>query len=262
MGDSVHFATRQGGSYSSGFNGFPFQIIDVAVYPPVDWTELKAACLGPLTLQQAIGMFWRVSTWRFQFTAQVYVQQYNWMFIEDGYGYYEPGEVFIVTEEIDEELQVGLSEKHLCTRDNTFDSKTFSVGELTVQLDFGAFQMLYKDEDSYYSPVVGNVYVALQDGLYQPRMPYGPGNYVGDTGYYDYNRTWAPLDSNYYMFGVGILTIKDSEGNTIGLIPGDNAYGILPSQFTAQPSKYWPYKNAAGDAVFETNTGTQINPIS
>lgn len=29
-----------------------------------------------------------------------------------------------------------------------------------------------------------------------------------------------------------------------------------------EASEYWPYKNSAGDAVFETNTGVQINPIS
>ena len=31
---------------------------------------------------------------------------------------------------------------------------------------------------------------------------------------------------------------------------------------SVQVAEYWPYKNSAGDAVFETATGTQINPIS
>jgi len=50
--------------------------------------------------------------------------------------------------------------------------------------------------------------------------------------------------------------------SNVGILPTLPQYDSISIELEIEIHEFWPYKNSAGDAVFDTTTGAQIAPIS
>lgn len=151
---------------------------------------------------------------------------------------------------------------------------------------YDAFRQVEGEPESVYVNAAALVYVrgSLFDGAFQ---------YWGDLSLTGELGTVEPFEQGYYddydplipwwFQPCGARAAGQVEvsilGSTPTAIPVVGFYAVAdndpPSGFAGGEwnieisgslnliaDSYWPFKNSAGDAVFEENTGTQINPIS
>jgi hypothetical protein len=86
-------------------------------------------------------------------------------------------------------------------------------------------------------------------------QPYSVSTYTYVSSTVTYNIGEITVDQKLYGFKIKVENF-DEEGNSIG-IDGDPE---IPSSFTVSGTEFWPYKNAAGQPVYNETTGAIINP--
>lgn len=265
---------------TSGFSGFPFRQRLVSAfettYEPNDarFHSIRA----PLTFQQAVEVYWRVKTWRVTLAGTgrrsipdpPFFEDVDYSFSADfdiGTSYsFSPAEG-----DPDEPDYVPASQTNTPSifreRDLCQEFATISGDQISEPGTEGLDCII---SCSWPNNILS--YVMWDDGLdenYTPQSTFYVGGAFGSPSYTmpiggrrPYTHPYASGNPNVDYHPIGDFLLKlsnDVEINSPDAVFENNNFTThFSCNITVEATKWWPYRNIAGDPVFDEDTGERI----